>query len=43
MGVDLKCIKCSKERISALKAESELVELAFSEEGEEWKKSKISG
>ena len=28
MGVDLKCIKCSMERISALNAESKLVKLA---------------
>jgi len=38
MGVDLKCIKCSMERISALNAESKLVKLASSEEREKVEK-----
>jgi len=42
LRVDLKCIKCSMERISALNAESKLVELASSEEREK-EKSRISG
>jgi len=42
MGVDLKCIKCSMERISALNMESRLVELASNEEREK-EKSRISG
>ena len=42
LRVDLKCIKCSMERISVLNAESKLVELASSEEREKVK-SRITG
>jgi len=40
MGVDLKCIKCGMEKISALNAKSRLVNFTFEEGERKWEREK---